>query len=511
MLNELLHKLQSSAFMRSKQTAVLITAVLISFSILFFVKILSNAFIYADDTDSLILQENGGFLKSIDGFFTSGVLGNFFGAYLPYKLSMHPSYFRGMYFSYIEALCLTGFVLMLSNLLYRRLSLVYPAVFLFSCSSLLFFLKEHPYMLYTYEGFFRILLSIFIWVLFFISFRKYVELKNNAFLFSSAIAAFLSCISGEFSCFITIAGISFYYLICALKKDFKIKDILIFAVSFLAGLAVMKYTGGFTRKASFFQNIPDMAALLKDFAPDYIKYVFFKHITAYIILTMQLIILNFKYKEEKIQQMSKFCLCSLIAVFMFFAALIFLGKTHYEPGRFWLIHQDLHVMYSVVLCSFNFALFNIFTEKNPALNYIFAVFAFIAAAAMLSFNLKFFYEHSYSIIKPLRIETYKAEKMIRTAACEGKTAYLPKSMLDNPAHWAFYLSDSKAEPYLLYNSKSAPYINYLNIFQKDNKLDLDFMFTDDEKAEEEFRNNGGEFTEDELKKTDFNSLYYICR
>ena len=479
--------------------------------LIFTAELLSSAFIYADDTEAARLSGFWGNFNPVNGIYTAGVLGNLFEVYIPFKLDMHPSYFRDVYFSIIETFLLAGSAFLFSRLLYRKFDFLFPSVFSAVFGAMLGFICMQPYILFVYEGFFRIFLSIFIWVLFFILFRKYIETGSYKMLIGAAFSAFLSCISGEFSCFITAAGLFIYCLLSVFKKDLKPKEILILAAAVLSGLAAAKYTGTFERKLHLFQSSAQIAAYAADFAFDYFKYVFLKHAAAYAVLITQLIILNLKYKDEKAKNLSIFCLCTIGAVLAFFALLAVLGRTHYQKGMFWLVHNDLHFMYSIVLCSLNFALFNIFIERKAVNNYIIGIFSFLFAAVSIPLSFQYLYKHAETMIMTYRIQTYKAEKIIRTAACLGKTAYLPEVLLLNPSYWALYPYASKPELNTLYKGSSASYINYLNIFQRDNKLELDFMFTNNERADEEFRNNGGKFTQDELKKTNFNSLYYICR
>ncbi|MBQ9246058.1 hypothetical protein IJ182_07320 [bacterium] len=103
-----------------------------------------------------------------------------------------------------------------------------------------------------------------------------------------------------------------------------------------------------------------------------------------------------------------------------------------------------------------------------------------------------------------KLNTYKGEKIIRLANIYNKTAYLDKEYFEDSYMWGFFNTFSDREINKVYNH--SPYIEFLNQFNNSKKIENDWIFTDTEKVNSEFEQNGGIFSENELKNINFNNL-----
>jgi len=477
------------------------------------IKMLNFAFIVSDDTNTVLCESlRKIFVSPCNGIYVASFFDRFFGTYLPRIMNIHPSYFKSHYFCYIETIFLMIFILILNNILVykNKLNYFYLAGLFFTSSYLFIILQRQPYMLFVYDGFFRMLLPAFLWVSLFNILLKRLDDNNLKNIIIIGLLSFVCCISNEMICITTVIGFFILFIKSCLKSEYKkIYLPLIVLLFSIVGLFIMIKTGAFLRKSGNevfnLQYFIQVYKQIIDFSSDYIKYIFGQHIIEYVLLILQILVLYFKYPGDKVAKSRVVVILSfLLGVYIFFYMLIGLGRTHYTPGQYWIVHNDLHVIYSIMLCAFNFSLLNLIIEYKIIRKYIICILLSVIAVMFSYKNLEFYNNFIKNEISYLRRETYKAEKIIRLANSQNRLALISKTLFNNEHFWGlFYSVHDRKENFIYYTS---PYIDTLNQFEKDKKLTNGFIFTDEETAMNDFYRNGGYFTEDELKNINFNNL-----
>ncbi len=490
-----------------KQKQFLLFIILTAFFFIFR-NFLCHSFIFADDTDTsrLFLNFKDILLKEpSNGIYVSSFLDRIFAANLPFLLNMHPSFFKSAYFSTIEAFILIFFIMIFSYLMNKKAN--YACVIFFSASLILYAIQKQAYVLFVYDGFFRMVLPVFMFIALFL---MCIKNKTKISYIFMPVLTFLCAISNEMICISVLTGLLLYSLIAFNKQD---KNKYLYSICTLGafiGLLLLFYTGAFFRKTPYLSlfivdYIISIFNSIVEFSKEYCKYIFLNHIFAYILLIFQGIYIHLKLKKSKYKnKIISLIICFNTGILIFFALLIFLGKTHYHQGEYWIVHEDIHMIYSIILGAFNMTL------AQTALNYklinkqIINWVLVITSCLLMYKNYEFYQDIVIHNIDLVKIETYKAEKMLILANQKNKTAYLDKKCLIHPYLWGLWFSFDEHNENKIY--KDSPYITYLNQFKK-NKINVSYMFTGKEKAEKEFRANGGEFTQNELENINFNTLW----
>ena len=164
-------------------------------------------------------------------------------------------------------------------------------------------------------------------------------------------------------------------------------------------------------------------------------------------------------------------------------------------GEYCTSHQDLQFFYSLLLFSFNLILLNYLIKYNLCKKYIISIIFFILSFILIYQNY-YFYKNVLKYLRTLRYTTYKAEKILRLASIKNKTAYLDKEILNQSYLYALFLEENY-------------YINFLNQFEnEENKIKCKFIFANKFLVEQEFKNNGGNFTKEELRNIKFGNLLH---
>ncbi len=323
---------------------------------------------------------------------------------------------------------------------------------------------------------------------------------------------FLCAMSHEMICVCTLTGILLFFVSSILSRVKTKKQLTVIFLALLCtflGLYVLLKAGAFFRKTPnlefnqiFLLNIVHS---LPSFCIEYLKYVFLNHIFQFILIISQIIYIK---KNNNDNDVVKLISAFIFGFLIFFFLLIALGKTYYDGHSYWVIHYDMHVMTDLIFLSFNMALLNIILTKFKfSYNINKAIFVIIVAFILLSIffiirNNIFYNDVINKFFKPLKSDAYKTEKILRLANLKGKIAYLDKELLENPHHHGFFadFNDRKINHLYFFSN----FIIYYNKF--DAKLTHGFIFTNKEKVDEEFKNNHGVFTTEELKDIKFTRL-----
>lgn len=497
-------------FNNRKLIFVLLMIILVEFLVIR--AFLSFSFIFADDTQIYCNSFKELFISPSNGLFISSFFGRLFAVFIPLHMDVHPSFFKSNYFCCIESIIFLIFASILNGILFikRKINYLYPIGFIFLSSFIFFVLQQQPYLLiHTYEGFFRMLMPPFLFVV-----LVYMILKNinsdTKFKPYIYILTLLCCISNEFICVSVLFGFILFFL---LSLD-KVKSTKMFVLSFLPvvvsllGCFILIKTGAFMRHS---ENVIDLNYILfilkqiPEFSINYIHHIFFKHSIMYILLFLQIAILAFKsLKDEQTKETVKIIFCFLFGMLVFFYMLIGLGKTHYNEGQYWIVHDDLHVMYNIMLCALNLVLLNLIIKFNLIKESFITVVLFIGSVYFLQNDYIFYHNMTEKIMKPWMVETYKSEKAMRLANAKQKTIILNKQLYENAFNWGFFHEFKDRKENVIYTD--SPYITYLNQFEKENKITQNFMFSDEQTFLKSFSENGGEFTEYEISHINFNNL-----
>ena len=494
--------------MRFEYKKLIFVAIII---IMFFLlrEYFSYSFILLDDIHTAIFDSFKNILKKpSNGIFIASFFDGLFTTYLPRLLDIHPSVFKSQFFSYVESFFVLSFIFIFSAIFYtkKKIDFFYLVCFLYSSFLLLFIIQQQSYVLFVYDGFFRMLLPSFLWLsLFYLIFSSSKDVTKGKLFFVSLLS-FLTCISNEMLCVSTVIGLMLYSIFQIRNKNYNV--ILIFLCSILGCFVLIK-TGAFLRKSG--GTIPNFFVCFNDFGPfvcDYVKHIFARHSVGLLLIVFQMIFLFLKKGEEQRVQTTFLLIFSFfIGVLAFLFSLIFLGRTHYVEGEYWIVHPDLHMIYSFILAGFNFVLLKLIIDYELISKKIIIMVFSITSLYLMFQNFSYYHDFYKNKILPLKVEYYKSEKILRIAAKKEKIAVLDIENAKNGYFWPFLYEISASASRENFKYESSPIIMFLNQFEDEkDKIKLGYMFLSSEKVEEEFKNNGGFFDEEELENIDFNRL-----
>ena len=445
------------------------------------------------------------FIKPYNAHYISSFFCKLFAVYLPMKFNIHPHFFKSCYFSYTESFFIISFALIITNLFYlhKKINFYYFIYFLFSLTLIFYFVKEQLFLLlFVYEGFFRMLMPVFIFLLLFYFLLKSFNKDYNKLLIY--LLVFLCGISNEMICISVFFGLLFYLI--SNRKEINNKLFINYILIIILSFIIFLKSGGFIRHSdnSIF-NINyyiNLIQYIPEFGKDYFKYIIINHLFLHLLLVFQifLLILDKHFNSFNKTETIKLIICFNSGMLIFFFLLIGLGKTHYNHGQFWLVHSDLHVMYNIILSCFNIVLFNLIRElkslNEKITDVLFLTVFFVS-------NIYCIYKNTLEeFIKPILKNAYKTEKIIALANLRNKNAYINDDSYKKI--WGYYYKPNEKEHNKLY--QFSPYIMYINQFSFIRKINVNYVFTDEESVNKAFKENGGIFTDDELNNINFNNL-----
>lgn len=486
---------------------------------------LSASFFYIDDTYSSEMNEItflNIFNNPINFNYFSGFFDRFFGFYLPKVFNMHPSDFKSFIFCYIQA-AIVLFLIFIWNSVYfikKKISCLYILSFVFLIMLLFYVIQLQHIILYCYDGFFRMLVPTFIFMASIsLIIRLFKDTKNFSMLqyFILGTCTFLSCISNEMICAISvILYICLTITTLIKKKGPQDKQILItlFYMLSLQAIALFIFKDAFFRKTEQtidLAYIYEIIKLLPEFLSLFFKQIIIKHIIPLSIFALSIFILlkkrvNDTYSSRIIYLVSY----AFLGTIFFFIMLLGLGKTHYS-GNFWLVHDELNIIYDIILYTLIFILVKLCFELSivkPKHKYTYLL---VIAIFFLGINNIIYYTYIYNWLNTLKVETYKAEKILRIATVKDNIAYLDKNLLNENCLWHVAPDtywEEKKEDIIDKLYFTSPYIRIMDEFDGSQKFNgMGYIFTSLDKVEKEFMENGGEFSDKELKHPIFTKLF----
>lgn len=436
--------------------------------------------------------------------YISSSLSTLLGVILPKSLNMHPNDFMSQYFGYVSISIMIFLSFILNSFLFQNIkkNYFYLISIILMISSIFTFLQINPFIIFQYEGFFRIFLPTTLWFLLILFLIKNIQKKSKIYYFIIPFLTLFVCLSKEPMCISTLAALFLYSIILFFhkeeKKTFKIVFIsfIISAIDFLILLKI----GAFLRKTPAetiidIQYVINIIKSIPSFTLQYISDMFINYIIIYILLITQTLFLLPKIKNDKNLKNSLVIICCfLLGTYIFFFSLVCIGERSLT-GKYWTNHDDLQFIYSLLLFTFNLILLNFLIRYNLCKKYIISIIFCIISIA-LTFKNYHFYKIVLADIIKLKNITYKAEKILRLASINNKTAYLDQEILNWQYLFPFFVNEKL-------------YIKFINQFEDDkNKIKCDFIFVDKYIAQKEFENNGGNFTKEELENINFNNLLH---
>ena len=262
-------------------------------------------------------------------------------------------------------------------------------------------------------------------------------------------------------------------------------------------------------------NILITKDLLQNFINQYIQLYFLDEIV-YWILFIILFVVNIviAYKKQEIRKLVLPFLLQISILGTIFS-LIFCKETYYTGG-FWLIHNHIRFIFSMLIMYPMLMFLSYFVkslilkynnsiEKKKIINNI-AMITFISSIVFLCLLLKVIngneFKYFHIKTKNLKIFNYKIEKIFRFYYLKNEVPYLPGYIKDRDI---YRFKKPKGEFCFIdeYNNFLEAY--YTNIYKDTNVYNMLYCVSD--KAIEKFYENGGTFTEEELKNIKFSRLF----
>lgn len=259
---------------------------------------------------------------------------------------------------------------------------------------------------------------------------------------------------------------------------------------------------------------------LKEFSGIFIQQYISNEIISWIIFCILLIIsISLTLKKHSVKKIL-FPVFLQLAVLLTIFSLILCGKTYYEPGKFWLIHPNITVLYRILILYGILILYSI-TEKYFALLKplqktksglsIILLFSAVFFIPMINNSIKTSYWYNdYGILSKTKKTNYITEKIFRFYYLQNKTPYLPieLSQIEMPFREYFIWNRDCIKTNDNCCTRSILTTEYLPKMYSD-KRTINYKYCFSENAIEKFYQDGGSFTNTELNNIKFNPVPQI--
>ena len=480
--------------------------------------------------DCLTSDSHGG--KYIGQF-----LGKFFSYGLPCMLGIHPENFQSSYHAIIRAVFMVFTLLTMGKFvsIYEKSKLLYLYFYIFLIVLIIKYIPLSD-IINIYYSFYRYCFSILFFSIFWLFIYKNITgLEDNKSIWkliwislcgyiigtSSEIVFFASC---------TLASLIVIWKLVSILLKNKIKDNLIInslqiklnrnfympVMFFTIGVILFVSSSGFKEVSADrgMTNIVVTSDLLKEFTSYFINNCFYEikaFWITFLILACSGIYLSIRNKDLKVPLFVFYFLFSLMTV-MF--SLVLCGKT--LDGEFFIIHCNILFLYKMLLLiPFGIMLSYVFQYIFKNSKYHSLIISCLAA--ILFFYLSLSLLHNTRLIQDInslqdyllkrKQENYILEKLTRFYYLNNKTAIIPKELYENPQLYkdTHYFDDIDNMTNCVYERNQLTHVNYYNIYKTIPDV-LPYICVKDN-AIDEFYNNGGYITEEELNKLDFNRLF----
>ncbi len=264
-------------------------------------------------------------------------------------------------------------------------------------------------------------------------------------------------------------------------------------------------------------SLNDLKEFLNIFTQIYIKDEIILWIIFIILLTLSVYL---TYKKQSIKKIIfPLILQSSILISVF--SLILCGRTYYEEGKFWLIHPNIVVLYRIIifygiliLYSYLCRYLAYITKNKKALNIskIISTILLILAVGIfipiLDNKIKQSYWYNdYSILSKTKKTNYISEKIFKFYYEQNKTPYLPIELFTIPMPYKEYFIWNRDCKETTANccSRSILTTEYFpKMYADKNTINYTYCFS--ENAIEKFYNDGGEFTDEEIRNIKFENI-----
>ena len=507
--------------------------------ILFIVYISRYCCFWGDDAwYSLYMLDEKMFDCLIEGHHGAKYLGmfldKFFSYGLPCMLGIHPENFQSSYHAIIRAVFMVFTLLTIGKFvsIYEKSKLLYLLFYIFLIVLIIKYIPSSN-IIAIYYSFYRYCFSILFFSIFWLFIYKNITgLENNKSIWkligvslcgyiigtSSEIVFFSSC---------TLASLLVIWKLVGILLKNRIKDnviinslriklnqnfyipIIFFAIGVILfvsseGYRVVSADRGMT-------NIVVTYDLLKEFTSYFINNCFYEikeFWIAFLILACSGIYLSIRNKDLRVPL---FVFCFLFSLMAVMFSLVLCGKT-YNYTDFYINHLNILFLYKMLLViPFGIILSYVaqYVFKNN--KYHSLIISCLAVILFLYVNLNLLHNRSFiqdiisqDFLIKLKQENYILDKITRFYYLTNKTVIFPKELRNKDNSYTYY-EEIDNTTNCVYERNQLTHANYYNIYKTIPDVSPYICVKDN--AIDEFYNNGGYITKEELNKLDFNRLF----
>ncbi len=477
--------------------------------------------------DCLISDSHGG--KYIGQF-----LDKFFSYGLPCMLGIHPENFQVSYHAIIRAVFMAFTLLVMGRFvsIYEKSKLLYLLFYIFLIVLIIKYIPSSN-IIAIYYSFYRYCFSILFFGIFWLFIYKNITgLENNKSiwkLIGVSLCGYIIGTSSEIVFFASCALTSLlviWKLVGILLKN-RIKDNVIInslqiklnrnfyvpIIFFAIGVILFVSSSGFKDVSADrgMTNVVVTYDLLKEFTSYFINNCFYEikeFWIAFLILACSGIYLSIRNKDLRVPL---FVFCFLFSLMAVMFSLVLCGKT---CGNVTFFINQINVLFlykMLLLIPFGLMLSYIsqYVLKSSKHHLLIILCLAVVLFSFVNINLLF---NSTNFVREIATYSdlllkrkqgnYILEKLTRFYYLNNKTVILPKELIDEDSH---YIDDIDSTTNCVYEINQLTHANYYNIYKTIPNVSPYICIKDN--AIDEFYNNGGYITKEELNKLDFNRLF----
>ncbi len=490
--------------------------------------------LYADNEkifDCLTSDSHGG--KYIGQF-----LDKFFSYGLPCILGIHPENFINSYHAIIRAVFMVLTLLVMGKFvsIYEKSKLLYLLFYIFLIVLIIKYIPSSN-IITVYYAFYRYCFSILFFSIFWLFIYKNITgLEDNKSIWKLIGVSLCGYIIGTSSEIVFFASCALASLIIIWKSislflKNKVKDNVIIdslqiklnrnfympVIFFAIGVILFVSSTGY-REVSADRGMTNIVVtydLLKEFTSYFINNCFYEikeFWIAFLILACSGIYLSIRNKDLRVPL---FVFCFLFSLMAVMFSLVLCGKTHNHTD-FYIIHPNILFLYKMLLL-ISFGIILSYVSQYIFKNNKYHSLIISCLAAILFFYLSLSLLHNMSFIRDINPsqdyllkrnqENYILEKITRFYYLNNKTAIIPKEFYENLDIYndTHYFDGIDNITNCVYERNQLTHANYYNIYKTIPDVSPYICVKDN--AIDEFYNNGGYITKEELNKLDFNRLF----
>lgn len=210
-------------------------------------------------------------------------------------------------------------------------------------------------------------------------------------------------------------------------------------------------------------------------------------------------------------------LALIIGVSFFMGTLVYSGKSYYNTDQFWLVHGDLKVLTRMMFLASLWVLVGYISTFNNKINRDLSIGIFLYSILSI-FLFSNHYKTLYQQLKEDRKFWYQTEKIYRLYSLKEKKAILPAEKDEiredtynhRQLNWEYPENGGigwTGNAYVLWNYPTIYYNDFGGRKEQNKKYYVSYILTNSNIALQLFEEEGGVFSEEELKETKFGRLF----